>query len=538
MSVLTLQEDAWYKSAKTPDDRSPESFFMAFKLTNRFTAHRRYGWVIRRCCSDMNLRNERQDAFEQWKLSDRAELYWTHQKARLSAIRTAGTLIEASESYAEDSLHRISIVPKVTSTTPIGSPTRTMQSEPLRVEDLDLPPPALTSPADVSTTLDASDAEGTVPDPAPTISGEDDESPLIAMTEREFLLSQIESIGHECEPQGGVGCLTCQFKSYQRLCATALHQNELQITDVADVVALLGVLVPSKATERMKSIFQEKTLDDLRRSDEEWPNVGFNESLVTDAIRHCMRGQKGRVSEVLRPLGENYRRIQLLLETRLEYLPLEEVKELSEMDFTVKYVGPVMEAFLDSNRAASRFPNKNCLTQKRLGMKPDRPDLSVVVGKTEVAFGEITGPSKQKSTWKNNWDFYRTVRYGKAFLDAGHKIAPLFQIIYTKGTYMRLKEATHGMFVLEEVGAFTIPVTVEMIALFMANIQTLVIAQADIERIAVGSLEELKRSWGYKDLGKNKKSLVQGSKGRKAVRRSQPEGADGTLERGQAPPTN
>lgn len=29
----------------------------------------------------------------------------------------------------------------------------------------------------------------------------------------------------------------------------------------------------------------------------------------------------------------------------LEYLPLEEVKDLSEMDFTVKHVGPVMEAF-------------------------------------------------------------------------------------------------------------------------------------------------------------------------------------------------
>ncbi|KAG0050424.1 hypothetical protein BGZ83_004800 [Gryganskiella cystojenkinii] len=413
-----------------------------------------------------------------------------------------------------------------TSTTPVGSPTRTIQSELPRVEELELPPPAFTSPADVSTTLDASEAVGTVTDPAPTITMEDDESLLVDVTEREFLLAQIESIGHDCEPQG------------VRQCATALHQNELQITDVADVVALLGVLVPFKATEWMKSIFQEKILDDLRRSDEEWPDVGFNESIVTSAIRHCMRGQKGRVSELLRPLEENHRRIQLLLETRLEYLPLEEVKELSEMDFTVKYVGPVMEAFLDSKRAASRFPNKNCATQKRLGMKPDRPDLSVVVGETEVAFGEITGPSKQKSTWKNNWDFYRTVRYGKAFLDTGRKIAPLFQIIYTRGTYMRLKEATRGMFVLEEVGAFTIPVTVEMITLFMTNIQTLMIAQADIEKIAAGSLEELKRSWGYKDLGKNKKSLVQGSKGRKAVRRSEPEGADGTLERGQAPLTN
>ncbi|KAF9276958.1 hypothetical protein BGZ74_003481 [Mortierella antarctica] len=280
----------------------------------------------------------------------------------------------------------------------------------------------------------------------------------------------------------------------------------------------------------MKSVFQEKILDDLTKSDEEWPDVGFDESLVTSAVRHCMRGQKGRVGQLLRPLEENHRRIKLLLETRLEYLSLEEVKDLSEMDFTVKHVGPVMEAFFDSKCISSRFPNKDCETQKRLKIKPDRPDLTVMVGKTEIAFGEITGPARENNTWKNNWDFYRTVRYGKAFLDAGHKMAPLFQIVYTKGTYMRLKEAKRGMFVLEEVGPFTIPATVEMITTFMTNIQTLMIAQADIEKIANGPLDQLKRSWGYKDLDKNKRLLVQGSKGRKAIKRSEREETHGTLE--------
>ncbi|KAG0249925.1 hypothetical protein BGZ95_007363, partial [Linnemannia exigua] len=353
MSDLTVLEDDWYRSAKTPDDRSPESFFLAFKLMDKLTAHRRYGWVIERCCTDMD-RKQRKKEFERWK-SGKGASYWTDQRARLSAIRTAGTLIEASEPYAEDSLHRISNVPLVIPTsTPIGSPTLTIQTEPLGLKDLELPLPAFTSPAYTSTTLDASNTMGTVPDPVPTISGEGDESLLIDEAERDVLLAQIENIGHECEPQGDEGCLTCLFKSYQRLCAAALHQNELRITDVADVVALLGVLVPFKATERMKSIFQEKTLDDLRRSDEEWPDVGFNETSVTSAVRHCMRGQKGRVSQLLRPLKENHRRIQILLETRLEYLPLEEVKDLSEMDFTVKHVGPVMEAFVDSKRASSR----------------------------------------------------------------------------------------------------------------------------------------------------------------------------------------
>ncbi|KAI8599635.1 hypothetical protein EDD21DRAFT_355276 [Dissophora ornata] len=101
-----------------------------------------------------------------------------------------------------------------------------------------------------------------------------------------------ESIGHECEPQGDEGCLACLFKSFQRLCAAAFHQNELRITDVADVVALLGVLAPFKATERMKSVFQEKTLVDLRRSDEEWHDVGLDESLATSAVRACQVRKK------------------------------------------------------------------------------------------------------------------------------------------------------------------------------------------------------------------------------------------------------
>ncbi|KAK3827104.1 MAG: hypothetical protein JOS17DRAFT_818066 [Linnemannia elongata] len=61
---------------------------------------------------------------------------------------------------------------------------------------------------------------------------------------------------------------------------------------------------------------------------------------------------------------------------------------------------------------------------------------------------------------------------------------------------------------------------------------------ANIEKIAAGPLDQLMRSWGYKDLDKYKRLLVQGSKGRKAVRPSEPEGADGTLKLGHAPPRN
>ncbi|KAI8601223.1 hypothetical protein EDD21DRAFT_429696 [Dissophora ornata] len=74
-------------------------------------------------CTDQKYLKE---GFDQWR-SNRGVSYWTDQRARLSAIRTAGTLIEASEPYAEESLHRISKVPQVMLTTiPIRSPTFTM----------------------------------------------------------------------------------------------------------------------------------------------------------------------------------------------------------------------------------------------------------------------------------------------------------------------------------------------------------------------------------------------------------------------------
>ncbi|KAI7826479.1 hypothetical protein BC939DRAFT_501669 [Gamsiella multidivaricata] len=180
-------------------------------------------------------------------------------------MRTAGALIDASEPYPEDSLHRASKMvnaPQVTlSTTSVGSPPHTEQSGLMRLEHLQSLPPVY-----ISTTCDGCNTSGGATEHGPAISGEDHESPLIDEDEREVLLSQIET--------------------------------------------LLGVLVPFKATARMKSVFQEKTLDDLTKSDEEWPDVGFDESLVTSAVR------KGHVGQLLRPLEENHLRIKLLLETR------------------------------------------------------------------------------------------------------------------------------------------------------------------------------------------------------------------------------
>ncbi|KAG0251175.1 hypothetical protein BGZ95_006973 [Linnemannia exigua] len=50
--------------------------------------------------------------------------------------------------------------------------------------------------------------------------------------------------------------------------------------------------------------------------------------------------------------------------------------DLSEMDFTVKHVGPVMEAFVDSKRASSRFSSKQTSSAagSTLTSNPDSPE--------------------------------------------------------------------------------------------------------------------------------------------------------------------
>ncbi|KAF9091264.1 hypothetical protein BGX27_002054, partial [Mortierella sp. AM989] len=65
------------------------------------------------------------------------------------------------------------------------------------------------------------------------------ELPAINNEERTILLSEIGKITHNCPEES---CPTCNFKTYQRLCVEALVDNQLSITDIADVVALIEVL--------------------------------------------------------------------------------------------------------------------------------------------------------------------------------------------------------------------------------------------------------------------------------------------------------
>ena len=124
-------------------------------------------------------------------------------------------------------------------------------------------------------------------------------------------------------------------------------------------------------------------------------------------------------------------------------------------------------------------PNTDSLVQKGQGIKPDRPDIAVKIRGCEVLFGEVTGPSQKHCDPKNKWDLFRLIRFGKAFLDAGNSFAPLIQVIYADGTYMRLSVRTRGMFLLEEVGVFMIPTTMITIPSLLVSLPTLLCAQVN-----------------------------------------------------------
>ncbi|KAF8924597.1 hypothetical protein BGZ58_001629 [Dissophora ornata] len=187
-------------------------------------------------------------------------------------------------------------------------------------------------------------------------------------------------------------------------------------------------------------------------TDAEWDAVEFDERLPMKAVKLCLQNRKDDVAATLVPMNKHHRPIRIVLETLLEYLPKDEDRLISEYEYTVKYIKPVMQAFFESKTVTSHFPNKDSATQKKLGLRPDRPDFTATAGKKEIAWGEFSGPAHEHNDWKNLRDFFRDVRCGKAFLDSGFRMAPLFHVVYETGKYMQLRTEPRGMYILHEVG--------------------------------------------------------------------------------------
>ncbi|KAG0015210.1 hypothetical protein BGZ80_009979, partial [Entomortierella chlamydospora] len=92
----------WINSAL---DRSPNAFFTAVNANNKQRAHKRYQQMIENCNLDSDDKKILLEKFETWKI-DHAQQFWLDQRTQSSQMRVADVLVEGSEPYALQSIHR------------------------------------------------------------------------------------------------------------------------------------------------------------------------------------------------------------------------------------------------------------------------------------------------------------------------------------------------------------------------------------------------------------------------------------------------
>lgn len=185
-------------------------------------------------------------------------------------------------------------------------------------------------------------------------------------------------------------------------------------------------------------------------------------------------------------------------------LPRKEMEIQSEETLVVNNIAPILKAFVNhvdgnSHTFVSYYvfmglctfspswrlltiillhftfvsPNTESTTQKKQGLRADRPDFKVLIGDKEASFGEVTGRSQRADKAKNGWDLWRLVRFGKSVLDEGAPMVPLIQVIYDEGTIYRHFVRIRGVMVLAEVGVFTVPMHLNNVGALQASLPVL-----------------------------------------------------------------
>ncbi|KAF9537511.1 hypothetical protein EC957_008063 [Mortierella hygrophila] len=339
-------------------------------------------------------------------------------------------------------------------------------------------------------------------DPADTSA----ESEQLLEREREELLRSVDESGHPlCDWKIDDTCAACLFADYRRTCIKALTASEIKRTDIADIMAIIGVFAPTMPTIRMHEFFLARQLKVISEPGPELPDVNVDDEKIMKAVRLYLKN-KGDEAEV--PSVGGNKKIRLMLETLLEYLPLKTDNAVSESTFTVKYVAPIVQAYIDGDGVTSDFPNTDSTTQKQQNLKADRLDIRAKALEREILWGEVTGPIQARNNAKNLWDIFKLARYGKAFIIAGNDSAPLVQVIDNHGAYMKLHLKARGLMLLEEVGTFVIPTRKEMVPALVATLPTLELLKEHVKKLSNGEVNRLKRSWGHQDDKIEKKRLL------------------------------
>ncbi|KAF9349229.1 hypothetical protein BGX34_001914 [Mortierella sp. NVP85] len=405
---------------------------------------------------------------KQWKNKvhvDEADVFWSKVKRKRRLDRGTLGVQEAVDAYWNKRIRNeyeqgIDDISDETSETPAGSSTND------------------------SVPASSLDPQGEPDDQEPEGHGsEQDNQEQLSNVEIDDLRSNLERACHqECDTDAEGGCVACLFKVYQSDCIDALESGDLRKAEIADV---------------MQRVFGA-TLDNLVPS-VRLPKPDINDSAVMDAVRYWINGDLDSASEALRPL---HRKQRIMLESLMDKLPHKADRTIAEGTFVADYVSPIIHGTLgiDDRNLSIHFPNTDSKLQKLQGVKADRPDILIKVRGHEILFGEVIGPMQANNTAKCAWDLFKLTRFAKSVLEAGNRVAPMVQVTYTSGSYLRLYIRTRGMFVLQEVGYFDVPNSISRIPSLIGTLPALLVAQDDVRTILKSLPNERRLSWRFKDV--------------------------------------
>ncbi|KAG0312662.1 hypothetical protein BGZ99_009334 [Dissophora globulifera] len=306
-------------------------------------------------------------------------------------------------------------------------------------------------------------------------------------------------------------CVGCLIDRYQKDVIQALRRRELKKTDPADTMILGGTFAPWHPTDRMVKVFTHRRLKLIQASlRKDLDKIDINDGCIQSAIRVglpplgcdgwtiagvptyettiiCLpviiRSQykmNDNPTMAVQELGslQDYR-LRMLFEqlyvSMIMNLPRKELEVQSEETLVANNIAPLLRTFVNhvDDDIHTHFPNTESSTQRKQGLKADRPDFKVMIGDKEASFGEVTGRCQRGDKAKNGWDLWRLVRFGKSVLDEGAPMVPLVQIIYDEGTIYRHFVRIRGIMVLAEVGVFTIPTHLNSIGSLQASLPVL-----------------------------------------------------------------
>ncbi|KAG0306493.1 hypothetical protein BGZ98_002269 [Dissophora globulifera] len=234
-------------------------------------------------------------------------------------------------------------------------------------------------------------------------------------------------------------CVGCLIDRYQKDVIQALRRRELKKTDPADTMILGGTFAPWHPTDRMVKVFTHRRLKLIQASlRKDLDKIDINDGCIQSAIRYKMNDNPTMAVQELGSLQDYRLRVlfEQLYVSMIMNLPRKELEVQSEETLVANNIAPLLRTFVNhvDDDIHTHFPNTESSTQRKQGLKADRPDFKVMIGDKEVSFGEVTGRCQRNDKAKNGWDLWRLVRFGKSVLDEGAPMVPLVQIIYDEAS--------------------------------------------------------------------------------------------------------